>query len=188
MKEKLWTHTKRPQVSGLIVILRVKKIVTSATKQNTTSERKLKRKEFIRRQEKKRYTEWEAATNSHISISEEIALLFYRWEAIYQLCRSLDFRARGWRDLVNHETADWFSSLYLKNLARGRWKFPSLSTLIECNFVFTQRAHLPPVFYFPRVDAREHEIRLQDAREKKKKNNCIENSAVQTWERGVSLW
>lgn len=164
-----------------------KKKIQLPQRQNKTR-RQEENFQFIRRQKKKkRYTEWEAAANGRVSISEKIALLFYRWEAIHQLCRSLDFRARGWRDLVNHETADWFSSLYLKNLAQGRWKFPSLSTLIECNFVFTQRAHLPPVFYFPRVDAREHEIRLRDAREKKK-TNCIENSAVWTRERGVSPW
>lgn len=70
-------------------------------------------------------TEWEGAINAHVSVSEQTALSFSRWKAIYQLCRSLDFNTHGWRDLVNHGTANWFPCLYLQNLARGRGKFHS---------------------------------------------------------------
>lgn len=55
------------------------------------------------------------------------------------------FQTRGWGDLVNHETADWFSSLYLQKLAAGWGKSLSLCTLMN---VILSQAHLPPVFYF----------------------------------------
>lgn len=54
----------------------------------------------------------------------------------------------GWRDLVSHETTNWFCSPYLQTLAPGEWKLPSLFTLIECNFVLGSWAHTAPVFCF----------------------------------------
>lgn len=56
-------------------------------------------------------------------ISERITSSSCRWEAIHQSCRSMDFKTRGWRDLVNHETANWFSTLYSQNLAE--WNLPA---------------------------------------------------------------
>lgn len=59
----------------------------------------------------------------------------------------MDFQVLGWRDLVSHETANWFCSPYLQPLAPGEWKL-SPFTLIECNFVSGSWPHTAPVFCF----------------------------------------
>lgn len=75
-------------------------------------------------------------------ISERITSSSCRWEAIHQSCRSMDFKTRGWRDLVNQLI---FHTLFAEP---GRVKSPCPGSLIECNCVLMQQAHLPPVSYF----------------------------------------
>lgn len=76
----------------------------------------------------------------------KMAPSFSMWTQIHQPHRSLDFKTRGWRDLVNPETANWFSSLYLQSLAAGRVISPSTDALIECNSVRTQKSTIYHLF------------------------------------------
>lgn len=88
----------------------------------------------------------EQTLNGCVSIS--VVLLFSRREAMHQAWRSLDFETRRWRDLVNHGPGNWFSSLYLLNLAGGGVKLLSLMHTLNVILPIIQQAHLPPVFYF----------------------------------------
>lgn len=137
----------------------------------------------------------QTAAQSEIGIETEWAC-FIEWKYCISVVQvrskervSLDFRACGWRDLVHHETANWFSSLYVQNSAHSRWKFPSLGTLIECNFAFTQRAHLPPVFYFLGLACGNLRY-IQCAMLKKKKTIFTRNSVVDRckWSLVKRLW
>lgn len=87
-----------------------------------------------------------------VSISKRIVLLFSRWEAMHQTCRSLDFKTCGWGDLVNHGAANWFSSLYLQNLAWGRAKILSLDAHTECNSTHYPTSTLTTCFLFSCAD------------------------------------